>query len=299
MDRIFNFGSLNIDMVYAVPHIVRPGETLSAPSRALHAGGKGLNQSVAAARAGARVLHAGNVGEDGAFLRALLQEAGADGSRLRAVPGPSGHAVIQVDDAGQNSILVCPGANAAYDRGYVRSVLDLAEPGDVVLTQNETNDVPFLLGEARARGLVTVLNPSPITKELLGWPLDLVRCFLVNETEGEALTGESAPEAILAAMGRRFPGAVTVLTLGAAGSMRYEDGGILRQAGYPASAVDTTAAGDTWTGYYLARRLAGDGPKDAMDLASLAAAIAVSRPGAAPSIPVLAEVEAARNRRTP
>ena len=298
MNRILNFGSLNIDMVYSVPHIVRPGETLSAPSRTLHAGGKGLNQSVAAARAGARVLHAGNVGEDGAFLRELLRDAGADISCLRTVPGPSGHAVIQVDEDGQNSILVCPGANAAYDRGYVTEVLDLAAPGDVVLTQNETNDVPFLLREARDRGLTVVLNPSPIMRDLLTWPLDLVDCFLVNETEGEALTGETEPDAILGAMGRQYPGAVTVLTLGPAGSARYEKGEILRQTGYPVKAVDTTAAGDTWTGYYLARRLCGDLPKDAMDWASLAAAIAVSRPGAAPSIPVLSEVKSERERRT-
>ncbi len=298
MNRILNFGSLNIDMVYSVPHIVRPGETLSAPSRTLHAGGKGLNQSVAAARAGARVLHAGNVGEDGAFLRELLRDAGADISCLRTVPGPSGHAVIQVDEDGQNSILVCPGANAAYDRGYVAEVLDLAAPGDVVLTQNEMNDVPFLLREARDRGLTVVLNPSPITRDLLTWPLDLVDCFLVNETEGEALTGETEPDAILGAMGRQYPGAVTVLTLGPAGSARYEKGEILRQTGYPVKAVDTTAAGDTWTGYYLARRLCGDLPKDAMDWASLAAAIAVSRPGAAPSIPVLSEVKSERERRT-
>ncbi len=288
--KIWNFGSLNIDIVYGVDHIVRPGETISTLHRALHAGGKGLNQSVAAARAGAQVVHAGNIGPDGDFLLALLKDAGADVSHLRTLDAPSGHAVIQVDQHGQNSIFVCSGANAMYDEAYIDSVLDLAEPGDYVLTQNETNAVPYLLTAACKRGLNVVLNPSPMTEEILSWPLECVSLFLVNETEGAAITGKQAPDDILSEMTRRFPEAETVLTLGSRGSMRAYKGERCSQSAFSVTAVDTTAAGDTWTGYYLAGRIAGKDAETAMREASMASAISVSRPGAAPSIPEQKEV---------
>jgi len=289
--KILNFGSLNIDIVYAVEHIVKPGETISAPARALHAGGKGLNQSVAAARAGAQVIHAGNIGADGAFLAELLRDAGADVSHLRTLDVPSGHAVIQVDKNGQNSILVCGGANRMYDREYIDAMLALAEPGDFVLTQNETNEVPYLLRSAHAKGLRVALNPSPMTEEILSWPLECVSLFLVNETEGEAITGKNTQEDILSAMQERFPNAETILTLGKKGAVRSVKGQRIFQKSYPVKAVDTTAAGDTFTGFYLAGLIRGETPETALNKASMASAIAVSRPGAAPSIPLRKEVE--------
>ncbi|MBQ4321745.1 MAG: ribokinase [Oscillospiraceae bacterium] len=289
--KILNFGSLNIDIVYAVEHIVKPGETISAPTRALHAGGKGLNQSVAAARAGAQVIHAGNIGADGAFLAELLRDAGADVSHLRTLDVPSGHAVIQVDKNGQNSILVCGGANRMYDREYIDAMLSLAEPGDFVLTQNETNEVPYLLRSAHAKGLRVALNPSPMTEDIPAWPLECVSLFLVNETEGEAITGKNTQEDILAAMEERFPNAETILTLGKKGAVRSLKGQRIFQKSYPVKAVDTTAAGDTFTGFYLAGLIRGETPETALNKASMASAIAVSRPGAAPSIPLRKEVE--------
>lgn len=289
--KILNFGSLNIDIVYAVEHIVKPGETISAPARTLHAGGKGLNQSVAAARAGAQVIHAGNIGADGAFLAELLRDAGADVSHLRTLDVPSGHAVIQVDKNGQNSILVCGGANRMYDREYIDAMLSLAEPGDFVLTQNETNEVPYLLRSAHAKGLRVALNPSPITEDIPAWPLECVSLFLVNETEGEAITGKNTQEDILAAMEEHFPNAETILTLGKKGAVRSVKGQRIFQKSYPVKAVDTTAAGDTFTGFYLAGLIRGETPETALNKASMASAIAVSRPGAAPSIPLRKEVE--------
>ncbi len=289
--KILNFGSLNIDIVYAVEHIVKPGETISAPARTLHAGGKGLNQSVAAARAGAQVIHAGNIGADGTFLAELLRDAGADVSHLRTLDVPSGHAVIQVDKNGQNSILVCGGANRMYDREYIDAMLSLAEPGDFVLTQNETNEVPYLLRSAHAKGLRVALNPSPMTEDIPAWPLECVSLFLVNETEGEAITGKNTQEDILAAMEELFPNAETILTLGKKGAVRSVKGQRIFQKSYPVKAVDTTAAGDTFTGFYLAGLIRGETPETALNKASMASAIAVSRPGAAPSIPLRKEVE--------
>ena len=281
--KIINFGSLNIDKVYAVDHIAAPGETVSATGLALNAGGKGLNQSIAAARAGAQVLHAGAIGPDGAFLEQLLQDNGVDTSPLLHVEGESGHAVIQVDAAGQNSIVVFGGANHALTENYVHQVLDQAESGDMVLLQNEINVVEPVLRTALLKGLTVCFNPS-----------HLVDIFLVNETEAAALAdlpAGSEPETILDNLGWAYPRSTIVLTLGEKGVLCRSDGGSNVQKAFPVSAVDTTAAGDTFTGYFLAGLCQGKDLTLCLKEAAAAAALAVSRPGAAPSIPAREEVE--------
>lgn len=288
--KILCAGSLNIDRVYQVPHFVQAGETLASTGFSQAAGGKGLNQTIALARAGARVRHAGAVGADGALLRQTLRQAGVDDGLLAESDQPTGHAIIQVDPAGQNCILVSAGANGALERGYLSAMLDGCEPGDLLLLQNETNELPWLLREGRRRGLTVAFNPSPVTPALGDYPLDCVDLLILNELEGEALSGESDPARIPAALRARYPRARVVLTLGGAGSV-YEDGRqTLRQAIFPVRAVDTTAAGDTFTGYFLAWLAEGRPVADALRAASAAAALAVSRPGAAPSIPARQEV---------
>lgn len=290
--KIINFGSLNIDKVYAVDHIAAPGETVSATGLTLNAGGKGLNQSIAAARAGAQVLPAGAIGPDGAFLEQLLKDNGVDTSPLLHVEGESGHAVIQVDAAGQNSIVVFGGANHALTEDYVHQVLDQAQPGDIVLLQNEINVVEPVLRTALLKGLTVCFNPSPIPTEPL--PYNLVDIFLVNETEAAALAdlpAGSEPEAILDNLGWAYPRSTIVLTLGEKGVLCRSDGGNNVQKAFPVSAVDTTAAGDTFTGYFLAGLCQGKDLGVCLKEASAAAALAVSRPGAAPSIPAREEVE--------
>lgn len=290
--KIINFGSLNIDKVYAVDHIAAPGETVSATGLTLNAGGKGLNQSIAAARAGAQVLHAGAIGPDGAFLEQLLKDNGVDTSPLLHVEGESGHAVIQVDAAGQNSIVVFGGANHALTEDYVHQVLDQAQPGDIVLLQNEINVVEPVLRTALLKGLTVCFNPSPIPTEPL--PYNLVDIFLVNETEAAALAdlpAGSEPEAILDNLGWAYPRSTIVLTLGEKGVLCRSDGGSNVQKAFPVSAVDTTAAGDTFTGYFLAGLCQGKDLTLCLKEAAAAAALAVSRPGAAPSIPAREEVE--------
>lgn len=290
--KIINFGSLNIDKVYAVDHIAAPGETVSATGLTLNAGGKGLNQSIAAARAGAQVLHAGAIGPDGAFLEQLLQDNGVDTSPLLHVEGESGHAVIQVDAAGQNSIVVYGGANHALTEDYVHQVLDKAQPGDIVLLQNEINVVEPVLRTALLKGLTVCFNPSPIPTEPL--PYNLVDIFLVNETEAAALAElpvGSEPETLLDNLGWAYPRSTIVLTLGEKGVLCRSDGGNNVQKAFPVSAVDTTAAGDTFTGYFLAGLCQGKDLTLCLKEAAAASALAVSRPGAAPSIPTREEVE--------
>lgn len=291
--KIFNFGSLNIDKVYSLPRIAAPGETLQAAALTLNAGGKGLNQSLAAARAGAEVVHLGAVGPDGGFLEELLRTAGVDTSRLLRLDTDTGHAIIQVDAAGQNAILVYGGANRALPQEYLDEMLSLAEPGDLILLQNETNGVEHLLSAAHGRGLTVVFNPSPFPAEAL--PYEKVGIFLLNELEGAALAGltpGSGPAAILDALSSAYPDSTIVLTLGSQGAMCRRGGETVSHPAYSVSAVDTTAAGDTFTGYFLAALCRGEDLSLCLKEASAASAIAVTRPGAAPSIPAREEVAA-------
>ena len=288
-----NSGSVTLDKVYQVPHFLQAGETLSSRQLDTFPGGKGLNQSIAAARAGVSVAHAGRIGADGAFLRTLLAENGVDTRLLREDPGPTGHAVIQVDPSGQNCILLFGGANQQISPDDVEAFLAPFGPEDVLLVQNETSCLPQALAGAAARGIRTVLNPSPISPELLEADLSSVALFLLNEVEGAALGGGvREPEAILDALEARWPQAELVLTLGSQGA-RYRGRG--RSAVCPAfsvEAVDTTAAGDCFTGYFLSAWLEGQEPEQCLRFASAASAIAVGRPGAAPSIPHRSEVTA-------
>ena len=288
--EIVNFGSMNLDYVYTVPDFVRPGETLAAESRAVYCGGKGLNQSVAAARAGAAVRHAGLLGQGGEELRAVLSRSGADTALLADCPLPQGHTVIQVSRTGENCILLYRGSNGAVTAEYIRRTLDQLPAPAYVLTQNETAGLAELLALASAQGHRVCLNASPVDEALLQADLSGLAWLLINRLEGTQLTGAEDPQAILDALEARYPAMGVVLTLGKGGAWCRIGGRQLFQPSFPAQAVDTTGAGDTFTGYFLAM-LAREKPlEEALSMAAMAAAIAVTRPGAEPSIPQEAEV---------
>ena len=291
MPRILSYGSLNLDYVYHVPHFVAPGETLSPNSRDVNCGGKGLNQSIAAARAGARVFHAGKIGADGSALTDILQSSGVDISLVTVGPSASGHAIIQVDPSGQNCILLFGGSNQEITQAEIDHALEGFDPGDYLILQNEINGLPYLMERAAQKGLFTVFNPSPIDGAIPTLPLGQASLLIFNEIEGAALAGCPEPDGILDTLRARWPQCRLLLTLGGDGCA-YDDGSRrLRQRTYPVKAVDTTAAGDTFTGYFVACLAAGMDAETCLDLASRAAAIAVSRPGAAPSIPTMDEVK--------
>ena len=293
--RVLNFGSLNLDYVYGVDHFVRPGETLAALSRQVKCGGKGLNQSVALARAGARVFHGGCVGEGGAPLKALLEESSVDVSLLVNVGEMQGHTVIEVNPAGENRILLYGGSNRCVSEAQIAATLSAFGPGDWLVLQNEINGLPAIVDAARDRGMVIALNPSPWNAALAAVDFDKLDWLLVNEIEAAQLSGLSDPEAAWAWLHARYPRLSALITLGSEGSCawRVEDGRVTyaRQAAYPAKAVDTTGAGDTYTGYFIAGLMAGLSLRDCMRRASRAAAISVTRPGAAESIPTLDEID--------
>ena len=291
--KILNFGSLNLDLVYQMPHFVRAGETLSSLSFTRNVGGKGLNQSVALAKAGAQVYHAGLVGEDGEMLRGFLRDNGVDVRFVRTVDQPSGHAVIQVEPAGNNCIFLYGGANQCVTEDFIREALEPFGPGDFLVLQNEINAIDRIIELAAQRGMQVVLNPSPIADNLKALPLEKVSWFIVNEIEGAELSGETDPDRILDKLTTLYPHAQIVLTLGGDGSVYAGHGERVAQSVFPVRAVDTTAAGDTFTGFFFAAVADGVPVAEALRRASKASSISVTRPGAAASIPMLDEVLAA------
>lgn len=292
--KIINFGSLNIDKVCSVEEFVQPGETIMATGYSVNAGGKGLNQSVAAARAGAQVLHAGAVGSDGLFLKEILADAGADVSCLRVMDTESGCAFIEVNSKGQNRIIVSAGTNRMYTEEYIKNVLEKAEAGDFVLLQNEINMVGEIIRLSHEKGCRVVFNASPIPGKPEERPLELVDIFMVNELEAAALAGTSAEgdfRDILKALQKKYPKAAIVMTLGKDGVLYGYKEEFYSHPIFKVNAVDTTAAGDTFCGYFLAALCAGKSVEMALREASAASAMAVSAKGAAPSIPVHSAME--------
>lgn len=289
--KILNLGSLNFDRVYHVSHFVSEGETILSANYSEFLGGKGLNQSLALARAGAEVCHAGGIGADGDAFLACLQASGVNTSLIRKLDTVSGHAIIQ-NVNGKNCIIVCGGANQCVSPDIIDNVLSFFLPGDLLLVQNEVSNIPYAIRSAKAKGLRVAFNASPITPELMTYPLDLVDIFLVNEIEGKALANINSDDhhLILQALAARFPQAAIVLTVGEEGVLYQDPNCHATHSSYRVKAVDTTAAGDTFCGYFLAGLSQGLEIPQILRTASQASAIAVSRPGASDSIPTLAEV---------
>ncbi|SHJ74912.1 ribokinase [Clostridium amylolyticum] len=288
--KIINIGSLNIDYVYEVDSFVKKGETKLSNKLNIYSGGKGLNQSIALKRAGAEVYHGGLIGKDGSFLKELLEKEKVNTDFISIVNSPSGHAIIQVDESGDNCILLHGGANQLFTEEIVDSILENFNKGDYLLLQNEINLMEYIINKASEKGLIIVLNPSPINSKLKSYPLDKVDIFILNEVEGKELTNKEKEEDILNELISKYLKAQFVLTLGEKG-VRYgfKDERIEVNA-KQVKAMDTTAAGDTFTGYYLASMLSGKSVQEALETATVASSITVTREGAADSIPYMKEI---------
>ncbi|MCO6430732.1 MAG: ribokinase [Deltaproteobacteria bacterium] len=289
-NKIINFGSLNIDHVYTVAEFVRPGETIACKEYKQFCGGKGLNQSIALARAGAPVSHAGKIGTDGLWLKELLDKDGTDTTQLQVIDAPTGHAIIQVDSKGENCIVLYGGANRSITPADVSAALENFSEGDILLTQNEVTSVPEMFREADKRGMTIVFNPAPMTDEVREYPLELVDYLVLNEVEGAALVDTDAPRDIMRALKERYPRAQVILTIGGDGALFYQDKEIVHVPTEKVKVVDTTAAGDTFMGYFLASLVAGASLRDAVQSGCKAGAKCVTKPGAADSIPYKSEV---------
>ena len=192
--KILNWGSMNLDYVYKVDHFVLPGETISASSQSINPGGKGLNQSIALSRAGAKVYHAGAVGKNGGQLKQLLDENGVDTGFIRELDVIQGNAIIQVTAAGENNIIIYGGSNRCMTREHIDQVLASFDKGDYLLIQNEVNEVGYIIEKSFARGMTVVLNPSPYNDSLKDIDYSKVSWLLVNEVEAFQISGEKDPE---------------------------------------------------------------------------------------------------------
>lgn len=288
--RVLNIGSLNIDYVYTVDHIILPGETEATGGRNVFLGGKGINQSCALAKAGVEVWHGGLIGEEGKMFLDACDEYGVNRTYIRTVDGPNGHTVIQIDKNAQNSILLFGGANQKFTEEFIDEILENFSAEDILLLQNEVNLLPYMVDRAYGKGMTIVLNPSPFNEKLRSVDMGKVSIFILNEVEGNQLTGQSEPEKILASMHSLYPRAKIMLTLGKDGAV-YSDGvQKIYQPIFPVQAVDTTAAGDTFTGYFLAGLVEGLPMGQVLRMCAKASSIAVTRPGAVPSVPYRAEV---------
>lgn len=288
--KILNIGSLNIDYVYQVDRFVTAGETKSVDSLCVNCGGKGLNQSIALARAGLSTWHAGMIGPEGQFLVEELEKSGVHTELIETKSQSTGHAIIQVNPGGQNCILVYPGTNGALSGEYLERVFAHFSKGDVLLVQNETNLVSQAIDRAWTKGMEVAFNASPIHAEIGRFPLEKVRWLFINEVEGEALSGEKTPEDMLGALQEKYPKTQVVLTLGARGSLWADGRDVHRCAACTVKAVDTTGAGDTFTGFFLRGVLDPVEGISPLRLASTAGAIAVTGEGAAKAIPNIGAV---------
>ncbi|RCV86045.1 ribokinase [Billgrantia montanilacus] len=297
---LHNFGSINLDHVYRVPHLVRPGETIASRAYQVGLGGKGANQSLAMALAGGQVSHWGRLGRQDAWARDRLADVGVNVAHIALVDEPSGHAIIQVDDGGENAIILFPGAN----HGFVPSELDTlaasARPGEWLLAQNECNALPELFAYARERALSIAFNPAPMTEDMARLPLEDCQLLFVNRVEAAGLVSlpeSSDAQTLLAGLRQRLPQTATVLTLGGAGAWYQSGEEQCYQPALPVKPMDTTAAGDTFIGYFMAAHQEGKTVAGCLELAAHAAALCVQQFGAAESIPLRADVEQALNQR--
>lgn len=288
--RVLNIGSMNLDYVYHVDHILAPGETEAAHSREAFLGGKGMNQSCALAKAGAQVCHAGRIGADGQAFLTACREYGIDTTHIQTVDVPTGHTVIQIDKSGQNCILLFGGANRSFTEAAIDEILSHFTADDLLLLQNEINLLDYTVERAYQKGMTIALNPSPFDEKLKAVDMGKISLFLLNEVEGFQMTGHSQAEEILDSLLHSYPHARIVLTLGKDGAVYADRENRCYQPIFPVQAVDTTAAGDTFTGYFLAGWMEGMPVPEVLRMSAKASSIAVSRKGAVPAIPYRHEV---------
>lgn len=291
--KILNFGSCNIDHVYSIDHIVGVGETETTHNIEIFPGGKGLNQAIAAAKAGAESYFAGCVGCDGDMLAEFMANNGVNISYVNRISEKNGHAIIQVSKAGENSIFIYPGSNEMITEEYIDSVLENFGENDIIILQNEINNTDIIVEKAYEKNMCVVLNPSPYNGRIERIAFEKLSYLILNEVEVRAVSGCEAIEEATACLKRKYPKLKVMLTLGERGCVYVDSSVEIGQYAFKVDAVDTTAAGDTFTGYFAAGLADGENMVKILKTASAASAIAVSRKGAAPSIPNKSEVTAA------
>lgn len=288
---VINFGSINIDHVYQVPHFVQPGETLASSDYQQLLGGKGANQSIALAKAGTQVKHVGRIHELDAHFKQTMIKNNIDCKYVTCTQTPTGHAIIQVTPSGENAIVLFGGANQELTNQDILRALDSAEQGDWVLTQNETSGIEQVLRQSKQAGLKVAFNPAPMTESVKHLPHDCIDLLIVNEVEAAEVSGCENLDDIEAYFRRDWSHAEVLITLGKSGVRMLKAEQTIDVPAFVVNAVDTTAAGDTFIGFFLSSYSQQSDANTAMVRACAASALAVTKVGAAQSIPSVEEVE--------
>lgn len=290
--KILVYGSINLDITFFVPHIVLPGETMNSKGKAIRPGGKGANQASAIALSGSECYLAGKINAKDNWILELLNSYKVNTDFVLKNGSHTGEATIQIADNGQNSIILTPGSNRELHKAEIDEVLENFTQGDILVIQNETNHINSLILKAKTKKLRIVFNPSPITRDLLNLPLDLVDMFFVNEIEARALANcDGDDETVLKKLSQIYKNAEIIMTLGNKGAF-YRKGEYQAFCDiYPVKVLDTTCAGDTFLGYFLTSYFTlSHSIEDSLALASKSSSIAVSRIGSLESIPHKEEV---------
>ena len=283
---IFNFGSINVDHVYRVAQMPSPGETITAVSYQKLLGGKGINQSIAIARAGHAPVHVGAVGNDDDWTMSEVEKFGIDTAHIARSSQLTGHAVIYVDDAGENQIVIFGGANQDLHEAQIETAFKTRTGGDHwVLLQNETNLLTEIVDQAKAAGFRVAYGAAPFVADTVARLIGRIDLLAVNEIEaretagllGVAVSGIAVPEMLITRSGR--------------GAEFHSHGTVHHQPAFSVDPVDTTGAGDTFLGSFLAHYCHGAPAEQSLRYASAASALQVTRPGAAAAIPDRNEVE--------
>lgn len=290
--KVLCYGSLNIDYVYEVPHFVEAGETLSSTSLEKNPGGKGANQAAALSKAGCSTYMAGKIGSDGLFLIDTLTSYGVNCSFVKVTDNPSGHAIIQLDSQRQNSILLYSGENKNIQEDEIDYVLKSFQEGDWLIMQNEINNLPLIIEKAKKIGMRVCLNPAPFDSTIFSLPLSEIDLLIVNEVEGEGLADSQSGDYsdILDKMAVKYPNSAVIMTVGKNGAYYQNGSKRIYQDIIDSEVVDTTAAGDTFIGFFIASQIKGFSIEDSMFYATKASSIAVSRKGAMASVPYAEEI---------
>ena len=287
---VYNLGSINADLFYRLPHLIAPGETLASTEHSRGLGGKGANMSVAIARAAARAVHIGAVGADGRWAVERLLEYGVDTRNIVELDVPTGHAVIMVDDHGENAILLYPGANRDVTETHIASALQAATDLDTFVLQNETSGQVEAAKLASGKGMRVVYAAAPFDAQAVEAVLPMLDVLVMNAVEAQQLT--DALGMTLADL----PVRDVIVTLGGDGCrwINTDDGTERTFPAIPVTPVDTTGAGDTFTGFLVAGLDRGLPMEQAISLGQQAGAIMVTRHGTADVIPDLKDIEDAR-----
>lgn len=284
--KILNFGSINKDYVYSVNEFVNPGETIKTNDFKEFLGGKGLNQSVAVSRSGSKIYHAGCINKNDEKIKKQLNEWRVDTSNIYYVDEPTGHAIIQVNTNGENSILIHGGSNLEITSKQIDQTISKFREGDILIIQNEINKISEIIDRAYSQRMKIIFNPAPYSKEVLDYPLKKVNTLIYNEVEGKSLSGKSTIEEIKGELLEKFPEIKHIITLGDKGSIYFDNKNEIIVDAVKADTIDSTAAGDTYIGYYVSSISNKMIVKDSMIRASKASAITTEKLGGATSIPL-------------